>query len=42
MIMNDETKKSYPLAWALWAIVGTGLAVGVLQTAVKAAALFTG
>jgi len=42
MTMHDLTKASYPLAWALWAIVGTGLLVGVSQTAIKAAALFTG
>ncbi len=31
-----------PLAVALWVIVGAGLLFGISQTAIKAAALFTG
>ena len=31
-----------PLAVVLWLIVGAGLAYGISQTVIKAAALFTG
>ncbi len=31
-----------PLAYVLWVIVIAGLAYGVIQTALKAASLFTG
>lgn len=42
--MTGEThsKRRYPLALVLWVIVGTGLAYGIIQTAIKASALFTG
>ncbi len=34
--------KAHPLAWVLWVVVGSALIYGVSQTAIKAAALFTG
>jgi len=33
--------KSNPAAYVLWVLVGAGLAYGVFETVVKAAALFT-
>lgn len=35
-------RRANPLALALWVVVGSGLVYGVSQTAIKAAALFTG
>ncbi len=44
--MKDSAQTSsarrYPLAIALWVIVGAGLIYGVSQTVIKASALFTG
>ncbi len=34
--------RRYPLAIALWVVVAAGIVYGVSQTAIKAAALFTG
>ncbi|MFW7414338.1 MFS transporter small subunit [Demequina sp. SO4-18] len=34
--------RNNPLALGLWVVVGSGLIYGVTQTAIKAAALFTG
>lgn len=45
MIMTDTdkpTRSTNPLALGLWVVVGAGLLYGVTQTAIKAAALFTG
>lgn len=45
MIMThqeSETRRTNPLAIGLWVVVGSGLVYGVTQTAIKAAALFTG
>lgn len=45
MIMTDKNtapRRTNPLAIALWVVVGSGLVYGVSQTAIKAAALFTG
>jgi hypothetical protein len=43
--MSDEKRPrglTNPLAYVLWALVGTGLLYGVSQTVIKAIALFTG
>ncbi len=44
--MSDTTKhegtRRYPLAMALWVVVGAGLFYGISQTVIKASALFTG
>ncbi|MDN4479891.1 MULTISPECIES: MFS transporter small subunit [Demequina] len=39
---NTAPRRTNPLAIALWVVVGSGLVYGVTQTAIKAAALFTG
>jgi hypothetical protein len=39
---DQETRRHYPLAIALWLIVGGGLVYGISQTVIKATALFTG
>lgn len=40
--VQTPTTRRYPLAIALWVIVGAGLVYGVSQTVIKATALFTG
>lgn len=39
---EKAARRTNPLALTLWVVVGSGLAYGIAQTAIKAAALFTG
>jgi hypothetical protein len=40
--VSEKVRTSNPLGIVLWVIVGAGLLFGISQTAIKAAALFTG
>lgn len=41
-ISKSAARAPNPAAWVLWVLVGSGLLYGLGQTAIKAAALFTG